>query len=173
MDDEVSARPSFCQYCGARFSDVAAGPRLECGACGRVTYRNPAAGVAVILIEEDRVLLGRRGRGRWAGLWCIPCGYVEWDEDLRDTARREVLEETGLEVEVGEVYAAHSNFHDREKQTVGVWFRGTIRGGTLQAGDDIVEVAFFAVDDLPPLAFPTDELVLRSLRSAKAERELR
>ena len=167
MADEVSARPSFCQYCGTRFSDSSRGPHLECESCARITYRNPAAGVAVILIDNGRVLLGRRGRGPWAGMWCIPCGYVEWDEDLRDTARREVLEETGLEVEVGEVYAVHSNFHDREKQTVGIWFRGTIRGGTLQAGDDISEVGFFAFDELPELAFPTDEIVLHSLRDTK------
>lgn len=158
------ARISFCPFCGARFAPALPGPHLACAACGEITYRNPAVGVAVIVMEQGRILLGRRGRGPHAGEWCIPCGYVEWDEDLRDAARRELKEETGLEVELGDVYAVHSNFHDREKQTVGVWFVSTVRGGELAAGDDITEVGFFAFDSLPKLAFPSDELVLRSLR---------
>lgn len=163
MGDKSSPRLSFCPYCAAKFPDTGDGPHLECGNCGRFTYRNPAVGVAVILIDNGRILLGRRGRGPKAGMWCIPCGYVEWDEDVRDAARREVQEETGIEVELGEVYAVHSNFHDREKQTVGVWFRGTAIGGELRAGDDISEVAFFALDELPGLAFPTDAMVIASL----------
>lgn len=138
----------------------------RCTMCKRVVYRNPAVGVAVILEKDRRILLGRRKRGRYAGLWCIPCGYVEWDEDIRDAAKREVLEETGLAVEVGDVFAVHSNFHDRSRQTVGVWFRGRIIGGDLEPGDDLDRVEFFSLDRTPDLAFPTDELVLSSLRLA-------
>lgn len=161
----TQTRVSFCPFCGIRFAPALPGPHLECAACGEITYRNPAVGVAVIVMREGRILLGRRGRGPKAGAWCIPCGYVEWDEDLRDAARREFKEETGLQVELGKVYAVHSNFHDREKQTVGVWFEGRVCGGTLAAGDDITEVGFFAFDALPALAFPSDELVIDSLKA--------
>jgi 8-oxo-dGTP diphosphatase len=160
---------AFCPRCGAPWRLPPSGSRLHCRRCGGVTYRNPAVGVAVVVLQEGRVLLGRRARGPFAGRWCIPCGYVEWGEDVRAAARREFLEETGLTVEIGEVAAVHSNFHDAGKLTVGIWFHGRIAGGEPIAGDDLDLVSFSAFDHLPPLAFPTDEIVLAELaKKAKA-----
>lgn len=162
MEDCV---PRHCAGCGGRLQfSSGPNPRLVCELCHQVTYRSPAVGVAVVIASADRVLLGRRARGPYAGQWCFPCGYVEWDEDIRVAARREMIEETGLIVEIGDVCAVHSNFHDRAKQTVGVWFWGTITGGTLCAGDDLDQVAYHSVTAPPMLAFPTDALVLQMLR---------
>ncbi|GIW42933.1 MAG: DNA mismatch repair protein MutT [Candidatus Binatia bacterium] len=135
-------------------------PHFRCLQCQQVHYRNPAVGVAVLLVEGDRVLLARRARGRYAGQWCVPCGYVEWGEEVRNAARREMKEETGLEVTILSVCDVRSNFHDPERQTVGVWFWGERQSGDLRPGDDVDAVAFFAFDRLPPLAFPTDQAIL-------------
>jgi ADP-ribose pyrophosphatase YjhB (NUDIX family) len=158
----------FCPRCGGRLNFQQRGDRQRptCPGCGFVQYRNPAVGVAVVLLQDRKVLLGRRARGEYRGHWCIPCGYVEWGEEVREAARREFLEETGLVVEVGPVYTVHSNFHNPQSLTVGVWFLGTVVGGQLQAGDDLEAVQFFALDALPEnLAFPTDLLVLAQLRA--------
>jgi 8-oxo-dGTP diphosphatase len=115
-----------------------------------------------------RILLVQRGHGSKAGHWCIPCGHVGWNEGVREAAVREVREETGLMVGLDELLETHTNRWRPERQTVGIWFTGHILGGSLVAGDDAVDAAFFSLDSLPdPLAFPTDELVLDLLRSRR------
>ena len=139
--------------------------RKACPSCGFTHFRNPGVGAAVVIWDESgRLLLIKRGPGTTRpGLWAIPAGYVDYGEDIRDAAARELVEETGLIATVGEPVWVASNFHDPAKLTVGIWFAGTVTGGTLEAGDDAVEAAFFPLSDLPPLAFDTDVAFLRSL----------
>ena len=94
----------------------------------------------------------------------MPAGFVDYGEEIREAAAHELVEETGLVAEIGEVVHVASNFHDPGKLTVGVWFRGTVAGGELVAGDDADEVGWFPLDDLPPLAFPTDAALFDRIR---------
>src|SRR5437867_12480757 len=64
---------------------------------------HPLVGVGGAVIHRDRVLLIRRGGEPLKGEWSIPGGLVELGEELAEGARREILEETGLEVEPLEV----------------------------------------------------------------------
>jgi ADP-ribose pyrophosphatase YjhB (NUDIX family) len=160
-------RYQYCPHCATPFvdQDLHGHSRQVCPACGFIFWQNPVVGVAVIVTDQDRIILGRRARGVYQGTWCIPCGYVEYDEDVRQAAQREFLEETGLLVQVGEVYAVHSNFHNPSMHSVGIWFRGTVITGTLCPADDLDEVAYVSVHQLPDnLAFPTDRLVLAQLQ---------
>lgn len=58
----------------------------------------PAVGVAVMVFREGKVLLGRRKGAHGSGTWAFPGGHLEYGESIEECARREVMEETGLEI---------------------------------------------------------------------------
>ena len=140
---------------------------MRCPECGWIHFRNPGVGAAVVVFDDEgRLLLVKRAEGATrAGLWAIPAGYVDYGEDVKEAAARELLEETGLVADIGPVVWVASNFHDPAKLTVGIWFDGTVTGGKLRAGDDAADVGYFAIEVLPPMAFDTDLAFLADLHS--------
>ncbi len=159
---------TYCPHCTVELETVEIHDQLRwrCPSCGFVHWRNPGVGAAVVVFNDDgRLLMVRRGRGASRpGLWSIPAGFVDYGEEIRAAAARELLEETGLIAEVGDVVFVASNFHDPAKLTVGIWFSGVVTGGTLEAGDDADAVGWFDLNDLPPLAFDTDKAFIEGLR---------
>lgn len=156
----------YCPKCGSRleYQEYGERQRLTCSACAYILYENPVVGVAaVIMNDQGQILLGRR-KGSYRGLWCIPCGYVEYDEDVCEAVVREFKEETNLDIRIKGVFSVQSNFHNPESHTVGIWFKAEVTGGALTAQADLDQVGYFALDDLPPLAFPTDANVIEQLR---------
>ena len=164
---------TFCPHCATKLeaAEIGATTRRRCAACGFVHWRNPGVGAAVVIRDDTgRLLLIRRGPGTTReGLWAVPAGFVDYGEEIRAAAARELEEETGLVAEVGDALFVASNFHDPNKLTVGVWFEGTVVGGTLQPGDDADAAGFFSLEDLPPLAFATDAALVERLRTADSE----
>lgn len=164
----MKQRFSYCPWCGGSLTYRRQQDRLRltCTACHKIFYENPVVGVAGILFDDDgKILLGRRARtSTYPGLWCIPCGYVEYDEEVRAALKREFQEETGLLVQPKQVFTALSNFHNPQLHTVGIWFEVERTGGELAAGDDVDDVNYFSLNDIPPLAFPTDSTVIQQLQ---------
>jgi 8-oxo-dGTP diphosphatase len=113
----------------------------------------PIVGVGAVIVEQNRVLLARRGNPPRAGQWSLPGGVVELGETLRAAAEREALEETGLIVEVGEVIEVLDRIipgKDGATQYhyVLVDFLCSRRGGDLRAGGDASEVAWASEEEL-------------------------
>jgi acetyl-CoA carboxylase carboxyl transferase subunit beta len=108
----------------------------------------------VVRDERGRLLLVRRGVPPAQGRWALPAGYVDADEDPRAAAAREVLEETGLVVEVGRVLDVYpGGASGGAGASFFLAFEARLVGGTLAPGDDAEEARFFAADELPELAF--------------------
>lgn len=89
----------FCAQCGGpvevRHEEDRA--RETCASCGYVYYHNPLPVAAnVVLNAEREVLLVKRAREPHQGMWCLPMGFAEIDESIREAAARELEEEAGV-----------------------------------------------------------------------------
>ncbi len=134
----------YCPHCGHPLSMANLEPlsRQSCPHCGYVHFLNPSPGITIILHSTDgRVLIGRRAqKARYGGLWCLPGGYIEYEESFIETAHREVWEETGLKIELEGVINVVSNLLDDRHHTLVIVLLGRIIGGEEAANDDLVEL---------------------------------
>jgi ADP-ribose pyrophosphatase YjhB (NUDIX family) len=144
----------FCPACGTPLTWTdAPQPRQVCTGCGRFHHRDPKVGVGVVIIDgDDRLLLVRRGMEPGLGRWALPAGYLDAGEDPRAAAAREALEETGLEVSVGAIIDVYPGATGADA-SIFLSFEAEVVGGTLCAGDDADEAAFFPRAQLPDLVF--------------------
>lgn len=116
----------------------------------------PIVAVGAIILEGGRIVLVRRGNEPSSGLWTFPGGAIELGEPIREAVRREALEETGLVVDVGEVFTVIDHVvpgaQGRPRyHYVIVDFLARPIGGTLQAGSDVDRVRWARRADLDGL----------------------
>ena len=155
----LAASIRYCSRCGAPLSF---GPlegedrdRLACAACGFVAYVNPRLVVTTIPVDDEgRLVLIRRGIEPGRGSWAQPGGFLEVDETVSEAALRETFEETGLEVELGEIVGLYSRL---EAAVVVIAFEARVTGGTPATSLETLEVRTFAADEIPwdGIAFTT------------------
>lgn len=139
-------------------------------------YARPSVTVDVVLagagaLGELRVLLIERGHEPFAGAWALPGGFVDEHEDLEVAARREMLEETHLELGPMVQLGAYGSPHrDPRGHTVGVAFLAVGRPGeaAAEAGDDAADCRWFEATQLPELAFDHG-VIMRDARARFAE----
>lgn len=162
-------RARHCLLCGDR---LIRGPRegrsrLHCVSCEYVLYANPAcASAGLVMDARGYILLVLRAIPPYKGLWALPAGYQEMDEDPRQAVEREILEETGLQVVAAQLIdLIFVREDDRKPANVAV-FLCEPRGGELAPGHDAAEVAWFSPDALPPdLGFDNGPRIRDWLRS--------
>jgi ADP-ribose pyrophosphatase YjhB (NUDIX family) len=165
LDDLARAYP-FCPRCRGPMdaSFVGGRSRPVCSGCGFVQFLNPAPGAGVIVRRGEQVCLVERKFAPKQGQWTLPTGFVEWDEEVEETAVREAKEETGLDVRLKGLFAVHSGILPPDQPVIVVFYEAEEIGGELRAGDDAARAGFFALDDLPgPIAFAAHRKVLRAL----------
>lgn len=131
----------------------------------------PRVGVGAIVIHEGRVLLVRRGRAPALGLWSVPGGLVELGETTVDAARREVEEETGLDVRIaGLVGVVDRVTRDADGRVRYHWVLVDYlaypqSNDTITAGSDAAEVRWVTIDEVERLPI-TDGLADMIKRAA-------
>jgi ADP-ribose pyrophosphatase YjhB (NUDIX family) len=128
----------------------------------------PVVGIGAVIVEGTRVVVVRRNREPLKGQWSLPGGVLELGETLREGTAREVLEETGLVVEVVEVLDVFDRIvrdpHGRTQfHYVLIDFLCRAKGGDLRAGSDVSEVRWL---EQFPLTEGAGQVIRKALRSA-------
>ena len=161
----------YCPHCAAELVPRPVGGRVRqsCPQCRFVHFANPAPAIVVLVLRPAppqaplEVLLGLRTGSPGAGKWALPSGYIEYDDDFLSAGRREVFEETGLQVRITAVHNVLSSFMAAHYHFLTVTLLASpVEGDTPGPGDDLSQVGWFRLDTaLPEMAFIEDVDAIR------------
>jgi ADP-ribose pyrophosphatase YjhB (NUDIX family) len=134
---------------------------------------HPIVGVAAVVLRDGQVLLVQRGREPGRGSWGLPGGMLELGETLAEGVRREVLEECGVEIEVGPLVGV---FEPMQRDDAGrlryhyvvLDYVATYVSGDLQAADDADDARWVALDALErlPMLAETRAIIRKAAENA-------
>ena len=156
----------YCSRCATPMitREYSGKQRRTCPNCGFIHFTDPKVGVGVLVQQEGKILLVRRTMKPEIGKWSIPAGYLDHGEDPQETAVRETLEETNLHVEITGLLDVYHNPPAEGGASIFILYRARLLGGQLQAGDDADDARFFALDNLPELAFASTREAIHLLQ---------
>jgi 8-oxo-dGTP diphosphatase len=171
------ALPRFCSQCAAPLPGP---PPVTCRACDTSHWVDAKPCAGALVSRDGRLLLVRRSHQPWLGHWDVPGGFCGPREHPRDAAAREVREETGLVIHVGEILGMWIDTYapdgeNADKVTLNIYFHATAAPGARVILDptEVAEIGWFSPDEIPEaLAFPghSGEVVGRWRESIGAEK---
>ncbi len=157
----------FCPLCGRGLEEGPRDGRLRVfcpdNECGYVFYQNPIPAAGAILVENDQILLVKRAHPPRIGWWCIPAGFMEWQEHPSETAVRELEEETGLKIKLNSFFEVYTGLDDPRSNAVLMLYLADILGGEMRAADDALDVRWWSLDA------PPDKIAFESHTRALAD----
>jgi NAD+ diphosphatase len=166
----------FCPQCAAALEPLPAADRdagrPACPLGHYVHYDNPAVTTyAFIADAEDRYLALRRAHPPCEGAWDLPGGFVEAGEPPAGAIRREIAEETGLQVELLGVIGAYTSVYgETGRHTVDIGFLARIgkqHPADMLLSDEKSEAAWFPLDQFPDPAFAGERAGLADLKASR------
>ena len=136
----------------------------------RFTYDFPRPSVTVDIVvvtmeRRPRVLLICRKKAPYQGMWALPGGFIEMDETLEASARRELAEETGVRTgKLVQLATFGDPGRDPRGRTISVVYLARVNASHVKprAGDDAAEAGWFSLNRLPPLAFDHRDILARA-----------
>ncbi|MBQ7489743.1 MAG: NUDIX hydrolase [Bacteroidales bacterium] len=140
------------------------------------TYEYPRPAVAADCVvfgfngRELQVLLIERGNEPFKGCWAFPGGFMNMDETAEQGALRELQEETGLDINrIKQLGAFTEVQRDPRGRVVSIAFYALVRPAEVTGGDDAKEARWFALDDVPRLAFDHDYILRKAMQQLRKD----
>lgn len=135
-------------------------------------YPHPSVTTDCVIFGFDgvklKVLLVERGMAPYKGRWAFPGGFLNMDESAEEGALRELKEETGLEgAYIRQFHTFSAPQRDPRERVITIAYYALVRMREVKGGDDASDARWFALDEVPPLAFDHDQIL------RKAEKTLR
>lgn len=163
----------YCPKCGEKNSAKQETSKFSCKNCDYVFYFNSKPTASALIVHENRILLGKRGIEPSKGKWDIIGGFLNYGESPENGLRREVREETGLEVEIDTFLGCFMDTYGKEKEaTLNIAYTVKAKNSKSRPGDDIAELKWFSVDDLPDdIAFENGKSMIEAWKSQKDKDE--
>ena len=137
-------------------------------------YPHPAVATDCVVFGFDgkklRILLIRRGVEPFKDMWAFPGGFMRIDETAEQCALRELVEETGLELTQMKQLGVFSDIHrDPRERVVSIAFYALAKSTEVRGGDDAALAQWFAIDEVPHLAFDHDYILRKAMRKIKED----
>lgn len=161
----------FCPHCSHKIEKKDENGTLRdwCRNCRIYFYENPLPVVSAIVVQDRRILLVKRGRAPYKGLWCLPTGFAETGESIEDAALRELEEEAGIQGKITGLVDVDSCTNYFYGDLIFVTFEIEYGGGLLRYGDDSVGVEYFPLQKIPKLAFKSNTKAVDTYIKSKSD----
>ncbi|MEE9116071.1 MAG: NUDIX domain-containing protein [Thermoplasmata archaeon] len=132
--------------------------------------RTPLVAADGLIVIDDKLVLIRRKFYPFEGRLALPGGMVEYDERVEDAVRREMKEETGLDVEIIKLLGVYSEpGRDPRGHVVSAAYVLKRMGGELRSGDDAKAIELVDIDEIPDLAFDHNDIVKDFIKLRKKD----
>jgi NADH pyrophosphatase NudC (nudix superfamily) len=152
----------FCPNCKSELTATA--DKVLCTRCGFLHYFDPSPTVGVMPIKDGKILLSVRKVEPFKGELDLIGGFVKSGESAEEAAIRETTEETGLNVEIVRFFKSYADIYgDSSKPVLGIDFIVNIIGGEEKAADDVADLKWIPIKDIPKLKLNTFENVKTAL----------
>lgn len=122
-----------------------------------VVFCNGSDGLSVLLIE--------RANDPFKGCWAFPGGFMDMEENAEDCAKRELMEETGMEVRSLEYLGTFSEVNrDPRGRTITIAYYAVVEKSEVVGADDASQARWFPIDSIPSLTFDHEEILRAALK---------
>lgn len=117
-----------------------------------------------------KVLLIERGNEPFKGYWAFPGGFLNMEESAEEGAKRELYEETGLKDAVIKQFHTYTDpDRDPRGRVISIAYYALVEISEVKGGDDAAQARWFAIDEVPALAFDHDQMLQDALAKLKSQ----